>query len=84
MTNRVLIEKKQLSDNLLHKISISKDQEDIFLNVDFMNGKFTIEKSFKNNFGGLHMLETTCEKLDSADKIFRYLRIGEENERIKS
>ena len=83
MSNRVTLKDRQVTENLLHKISISRDQEDVYLNVDLMKGKFTIEKTFKNNFGGLHMLELTCEKFDSEDKVFRYLRIGEMNERTK-
>lgn len=84
MSNRVTLEDRQVTDNLLHKISISRDQEDLYLNVDFMHGKFTIEKTFKNNFGGLYMLQQATEKFDSEDKVFRYLRIGETNERTKS
>lgn len=80
MNDKVVLTSQQITKDLLHKISISKDMEDIFLNVDFMNGKYTIEKKFKNNFGGLYMLDRECENLGSEDKVFRYLRIGAKNE----
>lgn len=78
--NRVILQQNQITTNLLHKISISQDQENIFLNVDLMHGKFTIEKQFRNNFGGMHLLDSACSKFDSADKILNYLKIGDANE----
>lgn len=77
--NRVVLEQKQISQNLLHKISISQDEEQIFLNVDLMHGKFTIEQQFRNNFGGMHLLENACSNFDSEDKILKYLKIGDNN-----
>lgn len=82
MSNRVLLQNKQITKELLHKISISKDEENIFLNVDLM-GRFSIEKKFKNNFGGMHLLEIECEKFNSEDKVFKYLGMGEINEQSK-
>lgn len=84
MTNRVTLEQKQIAQNLQHKISISKDQEKVFLNVDLMHGKFTIEKQFNNNFGGMHLLENACVNLDSEEKVLKYLNIGDVNESNKS
>jgi hypothetical protein len=83
MLNRVILKEKQVTENLHHKISLTKDQEQVFLNVDFMHGKYKIEKSFKNNFGGLSMLEIVCGKLSSDEKVIDYLNIGENDERIK-
>ena len=80
--SRVLLQTKQITKELLQKISISKDQESVYLNVDLM-GRYKIEKTFKNNFVGLHLLELECEKLGTEDKVFRYLRIGEMNEQPK-
>lgn len=83
MANRVVIQNKQITDVLIHMVSISKDEENVYLNVSLMN-RYKIEKTFKNNFGGLHMLEIERNKLDTEDKVFRYLRIGETNDRSKS
>ncbi len=80
MIDKVLLTNKQITKDLLHKISISRDQESLILNVDLMNGRFVIEKTFKNNFSGLYMLDRECENLGTEDKVFRYLRIGVNNE----
>jgi hypothetical protein len=71
-----IIEKDEISDMLNHMISISTDQERIFLNVEY-DGRFTIEKMFKNNSLGLMDLHLTREKLDSEEKVLKYFNIGE-------
>ena len=83
MSDKVVLGDRQITKDLLHKISISKDMENVFLRVDLMNGRFVIEKTFKNNFGGLYMLDLECERLGTEEKVFRYLRIGDKNESTK-
>ena len=78
MRNETVIENRQITKDLLHQISISENQEKIFLTVKFLSDRFVIEKSFGNNFIGLNEMSEVCEKLDSEAKVFRYLRIGEE------
>jgi len=79
---RITIEKNKLSDNLLHKISVSSDEENVFLVIDYMDGKFVIEKIFRNNPMGLSEMEAVMESLDDDEKIKKYLKIdiGEEED----
>jgi hypothetical protein len=79
VNRRTVLEKRQITTDLLHQISISMNEEQVFLTVDFMDGKFMIEKVFKNSFIGLIQMNEECEKLNDEAKVFRYLRIGAEN-----
>lgn len=74
---RSTIEKRELTDNLIHKIQITTDEESLFLVVEYMDGRFIIEKNFKNNYIGLEAMNQTCEKFDTEEKIKQYLGIGE-------
>lgn len=76
---RTVIEQMELSENLKHKVSISADETLLYLNVDYMDGKFTIERSYKNNTFSLEELAYDREKLDSDDKVRKYLNLGEKN-----
>jgi hypothetical protein len=78
------MENMQITDDLIHQVSISKDEKTIYLHVDFMKGKFKIEKTFQNCFSGLHGLGVVRSDLDSEAKVFRYLRIGEKENVNKS
>ncbi len=81
MSKSVVIQTNQITKDLLHQISISKDERSLTLKVDLLSGRFTIEKSFSNNFGGLYMMERTVESFNSEEKVCKYLKIGEINER---
>lgn len=74
-----IIEKVKMSDKLMHKIFITADEEKVFLNVEY-DGRFKIEKQFKNNVIGLFDMESVREKLDTEEKVLHYLGIGEINE----
>jgi len=74
-----VIEKYELSTSLIHKVSISTDEEKVFLNVIY-DGRFQIEKMFKNNVLGLNDLQRTRDKFNSEEKVLTYLGIGEINE----
>ena len=79
---RITIEKNKLSDNVLHKISISSDEESVFLVIDYMDGKFVIQKTFRNNPMGVSEMEAVMRSLDDEEKIKKYLKIdiGEEKD----
>lgn len=81
MSKSVVIQTNQITKDLLHQISISKDEHKLFLKVDLMSGRFVVERSFTNNFGGLYMLERACESFDNEEKVCKYLKIGEPNDR---
>lgn len=81
MGKSVVIQTNQITKDLLHQISISRDQEKLTLKIDLMDGRFTVEKTFPNNFGGLYMMECAVEGFDSEEKVCKYLKIGEINDR---
>jgi len=77
---RTVIEKKELSDDLFFQISISPDESIVYVNFDYMDGKFTIEKVFKNNTFDLEEMSKQIGRLDTVVKIRRYLNLGELND----
>jgi len=77
---KTTIETRDLTDLLKHKIQITTDEERVFLVVDYMGGRFIIEKGFKNNYIGLGQLERECERYNTEDKVVKYLGLGEKND----
>jgi hypothetical protein len=78
MNDMILMETVKITDSLVHSVFISKDEKIIRLGVDFLDGKFKIEKDFQNCLSGLSKLSVVRSNLDSEAKVFRYLRIGEQ------
>ena len=74
---RTIIEDNELTEKLIHKISVSSDERVMYLKVDYDNGNFTIEKTFRNNFFGLEDMEITIKSLDTEQKVRKYLGILE-------
>ena len=54
---RTVIEKRELTKNLVHKVAITNDEKKVVLVVDYMDGHFIIERSFRNNYIGLSQLK---------------------------
>ena len=77
---KTTIETRDLTDLLKHKIQLTTDEERIFLVVDYIDGRFIIEKGFKNNYIGLSKLERECERYDTEDKVIKYLGLGEKHD----
>lgn len=71
-----LIEKYSLTEKLVHKIYLTVDEEQLFLNVEY-DGRFKIEKVFKNNALGLNSLKKIQDSLDTEEKVLYYLGIGD-------
>lgn len=71
-----IIEKYDITDNLKHIVSISTDEEKLFLNVEY-DGRYTVEKMFKNNSLGLMDLQMTREKLNNEEKVLKYFGLGD-------
>lgn len=74
---RTKLEQTKITDNLLHTLYLSADEDRVFLTVDYMNGKFMIEKSFTNNKMGLDELSIIKNQFNEEDKIRKYLKLGE-------
>jgi hypothetical protein len=75
-----MIEEKEITKNLKHKVSISGDESLIYLNVDYMDGKFTVERSYRNNTFALEEMAYDRDKLNTEYKVRKYLNLGEINE----
>jgi hypothetical protein len=75
---RSTIEKCELSDNLIHKVQITTDEEKLFLIVDYMDGRFVIERNFKNNIMGIERMSQERDKFNTEEKIIQYLGIGDQ------
>ena len=75
MISRTVIEKSELTENLIHKVAVSSNEERVYLIVEYMEGHFVIEKTFKNNFTGLEMMRTVSERFDTEEKIREYLNL---------
>ena len=74
--NKQLLEKYELEEKVFHRVFISKDEENLLLKVD-IDGKFKIEKMFRNNIIGLKDLENTRNELSSKQDILNYFGIGD-------
>lgn len=77
MMHRTEMDEIEINENLKIKTSMSQDESVIYFNVDYMQGQFTIEKTFKNNYFGVEELEITMKELDSEKKVRKYLRLGD-------
>ena len=77
---RQTIEKLTLTDKLTHKISISSDEDDVFLTVKYQDGKrnFLVEKTFKNSYTGLEQLSDARNKFRTEESVLDYLGIDKE------
>lgn len=72
---RNIIKKKEISKNLEYKISVSIDEQFKILTIDYMQGKFSVEKTFKNNLKGNDELESTLGLLNTEEKVKKYLNL---------
>ena len=75
---KTTLEEVRISDNLIHTISISSDESVLYLDVDYMEGKFRIEKVYKNNTFSLEEMDMKRSMLNSEDKVRKYLNLGEQ------
>ncbi len=65
--NRLPVKTIKVSDKLVLKVSRSLENDSLFLTINYLGGKFSLEKVFKNNVNG-------NEGLDKAIKDFNVLR----------
>lgn len=83
-SHRHTLQNVDITDKLTHKVSISGDEEDVFLTVRYQDGKrnFLVEKTFKNSYIGLEQLNVLRQKFNTEESVLEYLGIdkGENNE----
>jgi len=72
MDNKKLIKEENVTDNLTITTSMTYDEQRIFLQVDFMKGKYTLEKSFRNNYLGLEDYDIEYSNLNTEEKVKNY------------
>lgn len=70
-----VIEEVDLTENLKHVISVAYDESKVFLEVDYMGGKFTLQRTFVNNYIGVDQMEDARREFDSEDKVKQYFGI---------
>jgi len=72
---RRITEEVKISNNLKHTLAVSLDESEIYLKIEYMKGKFSIEKTAKNNIAGLEELEIAKNELDTESKVRLYLKL---------
>jgi len=70
--NKQVIEKYELADKLEVKISVTYDETKVYLDIDYMEGKFTIQRNFTNNYIGLEELESAKTEFSSEEAVKKY------------
>lgn len=70
--NKQVIEKYELADNLKVSVSVTYDETKVYLDIDYMDGKFTIQRNFTNNYVGLEELSLTKGQFSTEDSIRQY------------
>jgi len=70
-----IIDEMIISENLKLTVSQSIKKDYLFLDIDYMKGKFTINKIFLNNYQGKEELDQTIKEFNTEQKIKDYLKI---------
>ena len=69
------LETYQLSDNCVINTYITYDENNYVLEIDYMNGKFTAEKTFINNYYGIAEMEEVRTQYRNEDDVKKYFGI---------
>jgi len=77
MARKILLEKKEISDTITMKLFITNDESELFVKLDYNNGKVKVskEKGFKNNSIGSREMEEYIELMGSEKAILEYFNI---------
>ena len=70
-----IIESKDISDNLKIVTSVTFDEKRVYLDIDYMEGKFTIQRNFNNNYIGLEKLSEFKEQFSNEEYVRTYFGI---------
>lgn len=70
-----IIEEEDITDNLKLTISVTFDETKVFMDINYMDGKFTIQKSFTNNYIGLEELETIRKQFNNEEAVRSYFNL---------
>jgi len=72
LENKQVIEELELADNLKMEVSVTFDETKVFLDVIYLDGKFTVQKNFTNNYIGLAELEEAKKQFNTEEKVKAY------------
>ncbi|MDD5650807.1 MAG: hypothetical protein PHF86_10405 [Candidatus Nanoarchaeia archaeon] len=75
MELNVVTETKQITEKLVQIISLSPNNENIRLTIQYMNGKYIIDKSFQNNYFGKKELEQAKKNFDTEEKVKKHFNL---------
>lgn len=70
--NKQVIEQYELADNLKVSVSVTYDESKVYLDIDYMDGKFTIQRNFTNNYIGLEELSSAKKEFGSEEAVKQY------------
>ena len=75
MDSKSELEKIEISDDSFLKVYITCSEDYYILELNYLDGKFIAEKSFRNNIDGVSYMEEVKNLYRSEDDIRRYFEI---------
>lgn len=70
--NRQVIEEYEPADNVKIQISVTYDETRVYLDVLYLEGKFTIQRNYPNNYIGLQNLEEDKQEFETEEQVKKY------------
>jgi len=67
-----VLEELKVTDNLTLTTLITFDETQVHLKVDYMAGKFTLQRTFSNNYIGMEELGNTMEQFNTEEAVKAY------------
>lgn len=71
-SNTQIIEENEITENLKVTVSIAFDETKLYLDVNYLQGKFTVQRHFVNNYLGVDELTQTKEAFNSEEAVKAY------------
>jgi len=62
----------EITDNLKLTTSVTLDETQVYLDVNYMDGKFTIQRNFTNNYIGLEKLGDAIKEFNTEEAVKNY------------
>jgi hypothetical protein len=72
---RTGLQKTTITDSFYYELSKSLNGDHIYLKIDYLNGKYLIERTFKNCLSGRDDLEDALKNLGNEQGLKKYLNI---------
>lgn len=75
MEIKINLETKVISDNIVQTTYMSPNEETVHLTINYMNGKYIIDKAFQNNYWGKKELEKVMKNFDTEEKVKKHFKL---------